>query len=296
MRVILSRKGFDTTWGGGASPILPDGRMLSLPIPERIGRSEARYSVLRDESGATYLDLIRSLHGRGGLKIGGAARHELADETSAHLDPDLVPSLLPRDVAWRGLVGQSAAAAGHLVNQDVGPGDLFLFWGRFRRAESDANGSLRFATDSPRPFHAIWGYLQVAAVLDAGAGDAVGWAAGHPHFAFPQRGRPNVVYTARQVLSFRDARAGWGVFRWHERLRLTRPDSGTAGTWQLPSLFDPGGGVSVTYLLDRDLWTLDGDLVTVRVVGQKQELVVSEHPSVTRWACDLVCRSETWAP
>lgn len=35
MKLILSRKGFDTHNGGGPSPILPDGRMLSLPIPER---------------------------------------------------------------------------------------------------------------------------------------------------------------------------------------------------------------------------------------------------------------------
>ena len=33
MKVILSRKGFDSCYGGHPSPILPDGRMISLPIP-----------------------------------------------------------------------------------------------------------------------------------------------------------------------------------------------------------------------------------------------------------------------
>jgi hypothetical protein len=33
MKVILSRKGFDSEYGGIASPILPDGTLLSLPIP-----------------------------------------------------------------------------------------------------------------------------------------------------------------------------------------------------------------------------------------------------------------------
>ena len=33
MKVILSRKGFDSSYGGYPSPILPDGRMVSLPIP-----------------------------------------------------------------------------------------------------------------------------------------------------------------------------------------------------------------------------------------------------------------------
>ena len=35
MKVILSRKGMDSKSGGMASPILPDGTLLSLPIPDR---------------------------------------------------------------------------------------------------------------------------------------------------------------------------------------------------------------------------------------------------------------------
>ena len=33
MKVIISRKGFDSSAGKMASPILPDGRVISLPIP-----------------------------------------------------------------------------------------------------------------------------------------------------------------------------------------------------------------------------------------------------------------------
>ena len=33
MKLIFSRKGFDSSAGGIPSPILPDGRMISLPIP-----------------------------------------------------------------------------------------------------------------------------------------------------------------------------------------------------------------------------------------------------------------------
>jgi hypothetical protein len=35
MKVILSRKGFDSGYGGIPSPVLPDGTMLSLPIPSK---------------------------------------------------------------------------------------------------------------------------------------------------------------------------------------------------------------------------------------------------------------------
>lgn len=37
MRIILSRKGFDSEYGGCASPILPDGKMISMPIPSESG-------------------------------------------------------------------------------------------------------------------------------------------------------------------------------------------------------------------------------------------------------------------
>lgn len=33
MKIILSRKGFDSSYGGYPSPILPDGSLLSIPIP-----------------------------------------------------------------------------------------------------------------------------------------------------------------------------------------------------------------------------------------------------------------------
>ena len=38
MKIILSRKGFDSENGGYASPILPDGSLVSLPIPNTTSR------------------------------------------------------------------------------------------------------------------------------------------------------------------------------------------------------------------------------------------------------------------
>ena len=35
MKVIFSRKGFDSSYGGFPSIILPDGQMISFPIPEK---------------------------------------------------------------------------------------------------------------------------------------------------------------------------------------------------------------------------------------------------------------------
>jgi hypothetical protein len=46
MKIILSRKDFDPTWGGNASPFFPspDNRMLSMPTPEEQHSLGVKYS------------------------------------------------------------------------------------------------------------------------------------------------------------------------------------------------------------------------------------------------------------
>ena len=118
MRVILSRKGFDSGAGGCPSPILPDGRLLSLPIPDVA--SPLRYRDL--QAGDVDLgELVEQLTG-GRYPAGHPA----------HLDPDLQVGTLARAPHWRPLLGQSGSAQGHLLNQGVGVGDLFLFFGLFQ--------------------------------------------------------------------------------------------------------------------------------------------------------------------
>ena len=67
MKIILSRKGFDAEAGGFASPILPDGRMISLPIPEE--SSEVKYSELSVDGQTNYYSLMESLY-KGKIKRG----------------------------------------------------------------------------------------------------------------------------------------------------------------------------------------------------------------------------------
>jgi hypothetical protein len=51
MKIIMSRKGFDSAYGGYPSPILPDGKMVSLSIPSG---DSLRYSDLKVKEGLTY--------------------------------------------------------------------------------------------------------------------------------------------------------------------------------------------------------------------------------------------------
>lgn len=59
MKVILSRKGMDSEYGRVASPILPDGTLLSLPIPDR--KSKKKYEDIQYK-GQNYRDIITRLH------------------------------------------------------------------------------------------------------------------------------------------------------------------------------------------------------------------------------------------
>jgi hypothetical protein len=110
MKVILARKGFDTSNGRIPSPILPDGTLLSLPIPT--GAPEGRYAeLLRD--GHSYEQIILDLGGNPAMAAG-----------NCHADPDL--RLAGRAIKdWRPAFGQAGGDQKHLENQGVGVGDLF---------------------------------------------------------------------------------------------------------------------------------------------------------------------------
>lgn len=78
MKVMLSRKGFDSANGGIVSPVFPDGRMLSFPIPSKdIEKDSIRYSDLCFGDIEVY-DLLKNL----GYNFEKNSEY-------CHLDPDL---------------------------------------------------------------------------------------------------------------------------------------------------------------------------------------------------------------
>ncbi len=276
MKIILSRKGFDSASGGSPSPILPDGSLLSLPIPEDAGFADGAvaYRDLRVDADYSYADVMQELAIR--VPDGGA-----------HCDPDLQPAARPRRPAWRPLFGQAAAAQGHLRNQRVGAGDLFLFFGLFRHTERVAQ-TLRWRGEPAR--HVIWGYLQVQERWDgAQCHEAPEWATDHPHIAAAGR-HQNAVYVARRRLSFADDVPGAGRLRYHAGLELTAPGSRTASLWRLPDSFWPADGPpTLTYHTRADRWArLSDAIVHVRSVGRGQEFVVGGTPAIMAWVRRLI--------
>ncbi len=139
MKLILSRKGFDSSAGGVPSPIFPDGRMVSLPIPDK--KSVVTYGEIQYEGGSIG-PLVEELTGG-----------RILSKYRAHIDPDIARDSLPRQRGWRPIFGQTGQAQGHLRKSDVGVGDLFLFFGLFRCVER-RNGIYRWAANS-QPCHVM---------------------------------------------------------------------------------------------------------------------------------------------
>ncbi len=159
MRIIFSRKGFDSASGGGPSPIV-GGRPVSLPIPTTRTRT------------ATY----------GGLGLGAhvaeASRGRFGAADFCHHDPMFLAD-------GSCLFGQCGAAQSHLANRGVAAGDVFLFFGLFREEGGGA------------PHHRIYGFLEIEQIiaLAEGVPDRLIQHA-HPHALAPHGGN-DTVYAGR---------------------------------------------------------------------------------------------------
>ena len=138
MRLILSRKGFDSSSGGCPSPIFPDCSMCASD----------------PTSGPVCVTIF----------LGVDAISEASCETHSREAEKRLPGpsrprpIWPRNPGWCPTLGQIGSAQGHLRKQGVGPGDLFLFWASFRRVDED----LRWKGGTE---HHIWGWLQIGDVV-----------------------------------------------------------------------------------------------------------------------------------
>lgn len=280
MKLILSRKGFDASTGGIPSPILPSGRLCSLPIP-----SKGANNICYGDMSAGNLNV--------GTLVETLTAGAITAADAAHLDPDVDYGALPRSDEWRPLFGQAGAAQGHLRNQEIDVGDIFLFFGWFRHAEYH-DGSYRFVPDAP-DVHVLFGWLQVAKKICVGEEPAPPWAHYHPHIQHAAR-PSNTLYVASKHLSLPTTHIdmpGAGIFtQYSARLRLTALGQ-SRSVWRLPAWFHPHGkSSSLTYHRDPDRWQHRGNHVLLHASPRGQEFVLDceEYPEALAWVAAL-CKS-----
>lgn len=283
MKVILSRKGFDSRSGGFPSPVFPDNSLVSLPIPAT--SSPLNYSKIL-------------FHGSDlGTLVNSLTAGKIKGENNAHIDPDLDCSAVSgRLKNWLPAFGAGQSARTHLAKNKVTAGDLFLFFGWFRRVEINAMGDYFYSPSAPQ-IHAIFGWLQIGEILHVGSNGAAAlaakpWLRDHPHVSgkWPPN---NTIFIAADKLEIPGCDLGrqlpgGGVFELlsDERV-LTHPGQKNRSVWCLPDAFAPGSGSTLSCHHNTNRWhksNLTG-YAKLKTVPQGQEFVLktNNEESLYEW-------------
>lgn len=266
MRIILSRKGFDSQYGSQASPILPDGILLSLPIP-----SDNDYFTYSDImwNGQNYLDIIHSLN----------PRSIINEYNHCHLDPDLRYESIKRKEGWRPAFGQTGSSLTELRKYGVSVGDIFLFFGWFKETEY-RNGGIHYKYHA-RNLHVIYGYMQIGDIVEKI--EAIPeWLQYHPHADINNYGeawkrRQNAIFLPSKQLSIAPNLPGCGTFHYDNRYVLTK-DGCSRSRWALPEAMK---GVAISH--NPNGWKKD----YFQSATRGQEFVIPDHPAVLEWVKSL---------
>ncbi len=267
MKVILSRKGFDSSNGGCPSPILPDGTLLSMPIPsdDNVSYEELCYC------GNNYSDLLAHLSPR-------------KTYLYCHLDPDIRENIRLVDIPdWKPAFGQIGAAQGLLMNAHVEIGDIFLFFGWFRQIELH-NDKYRYIRKNTADFYhsfdlqVIYGYMQIGEIITNP--NRIAEFYWHPHSSSQRlMNTSNALYVPSARLSFLPNKNGFGVLDYREDRVLTM-NGQKRGTWKELDFLYP----QYVYGNKKNSAKNKG----LYYSGIWQELVVSESENLLEWAKSII--------
>lgn len=273
MKIIFSRKGMDGSSVSGkfgfASPIIKN-QLIWLPIPadeKREGKGVS-YDKLRHAAGiGTFVEEIT------GHRI---KEYRLSKERLCHLDPDIRWDIIERNgCKWKAGFGQDGSAQGLLEKPEtsVKSGDLFLFYGWFRRAVK-INSRWKYArrrNEDGYDRHVIWGWLQVDEPHKLKDGKLPEELINHPHADRKYKDNHdenNTIYSARNKLTIsgimtRDL-PGAGIFKEYKPSLCLTKNGGKDGA--------------------RSIWKLDG----WNKSKPDKPLPLSHHYDASRWLDDKV--------
>ncbi len=262
MRVILSRKGFDSQYGRMPSPILPDGTLLSMPIPSKV--DDMKFTDLK-WNGKSYYDIIHELK----------RNSKIQEKYHCHLDPDLRMGVIDRPDKWKPSLGQEGTSLRHLQKQGVEIGDLFLFFGWYKQAEL-IDGKLSYVKGAP-DLHIIYGYLQIGSMITS-PNDIPQWLSYHSHSKLDKWKQPNVIYIAAPSFTLYPELSGAGCLQYSEKLVLTKQGY-SRRVWNLPDFFRE---ITITY--NADSWKEDCFVSAAK----GQEFVFEANANAIEWIKDIL--------
>lgn len=267
MKIILSRKGFDSANGGIVSPIMEDGTLVSFPIPSNDMDTFDDLMYGKEP----YTKILEDLKYKGG--------------PNCHIDPDLSLDRRRNLIdGWCPIFGQINSSAAYLTGRvKVEAGDLFLFFGNYHKVKF-IDGKYQYIKRtgdfySDNDLQLIWGYMQVGKIItDPEEQIKYNW---HPHSNWDRtKNHTNVMFVAREKLSFNENQPGAGVLKYRGDRVLTAENCNKA-TWVKRSIYDENAVIGNRRNSSKNT---NG----IYYAGIWQELGLSESLECEEWAKSIV--------
>lgn len=224
-KIIFSRKGMDSEYGKIVNPIMPDGLMLSLPIPREDDEKTFKEIIYKRQGYEKTLEkIIEELSYVKNKGINNKIKAMVA-KGCCHPDPDINEFLRAQETNWRPAMGFTQGEKFKLIDC-VRPGDIFLYYGTFKPTE-ESGGKLQYKSKYEE-FHAIFGYLEVKEIVTEkeNAERMKAEFPSHPHTAYignPEK-RENTLFVSDKEAS--------GIFKYAPELCLTARNR-TKSVWDL---------------------------------------------------------------
>jgi hypothetical protein len=265
MRIILSRKGFDSASGGILSPIFNDKTMISFPIPSD---DEDKFEDLVFGE-LSYSTILNDLNYKG--------------KNTCHVDPDLTLGRRKKSIEnWYPIFGQSKSAASYLL-KNVEIGDIFLFFGNYHFVEK-INEIFKYVHHSDdfykdNDLQVIWGYMEVGEIVTKREEqEKYSW---HPHSHESLENKPNAMFIGAEKLSFNSSIPGAGLLSFDRKRVLTKFDSNKA-TWIKRPFFD------IDSVIGNRKNSAKDPVNEIYYKGRWQELVLKESLECEEWAKEVI--------
>lgn len=287
MKIVLSRKGMDSEYGGIPSPVIQSEhgywKFHSVPIPTE--NSDIRYSDLSLFDDFKVSNFLADIPQK-------SRRSEFC-----HLDPDIRESYIhQRPIGWQRNFGQVKSAQSHLNNNGIGIGDVFLFFGWFQRAAL-IDGKFQFIKDLdyPNGFHAIYSYLQISEIYKPNIQNAPDWLDYHPHVKYKDTDEfnndNNTIYAAKELFDYPEHfnKNGSASFVFSEDLILTKKGQPNRSLWELPLELHPDSRLKLSYHLNEKRWSVENNRAILKSTGRGQEFIFTDMDAkAEKWGIDLI--------
>ena len=274
MKIILSRKGFDSGYGQMPSPILPDGTLLSMPIPVKNG-AITYHDIYHNNK--CYYKILHELNPK-------QAERLIKDGGYCHVDPDLQNRYKCQPANWKPAFGQHGTAQNHLKHHQVDIGDVFLFYGWFRQTKFDDTGKLRFVDSSEEKTldkHIIFGYMEIGEIITEQSRIRKDFFY-HPHAGSGYTLNNTLYLASKHFLN--TTRSGCGILM-NAPIRQLTKEGHSRSEWNLPECFY---NLPITYHKGTYGWVNNYEYFKSASKGQEFIVESEVEGKLKEWLLDVI--------